>query len=423
MLIMAAYFVADGIIVARGVGSDALAAVNICMPLMLGINSVILSLAVGTSIIISILLARKKYMQANNTFSVLLTLTTAIALILTVIGLYFIENISYLIGSTTEIHGLVQTYLSVILYFIVFFCLQITLSNVVRNDGNPNLALLSTMGGSLLNIPLDVFMVFVLKWGIFGAAIATGLSQAVGAAVLSIHFIRRMGFLQFVSPRFNFHLLKRMFHNGIPVFFETVSIAIFIITMNILAAKYYGTAGVAAFAIVGAVSMLVTMFFVGIGQTNQPLISYNFGHAKYSRIHDFVSYSLKVTITIGLIMTGLAIGFAPQIVNVYIDTSVNPQLALLGVEALRIYAIGYVFTAINIALVKYFQSIEDRKLSLLLTSSRALSILIPVALIVPNLFGGGGIWFIIPIVEFCVTVISSYFYRKSKSGAAFGNTV
>jgi Na+-driven multidrug efflux pump len=109
-------------------------------------------------------------------------LTTLIAILFTVIGLYFIEDISYAIGATEEIHGMVQTYLSVILYFIVFFCLQITLSNAIRNDGNPNLALLSTLGGSILNIPLDVFFVFVLHWGLFGAALATGMSQLIGAA-------------------------------------------------------------------------------------------------------------------------------------------------------------------------------------------------------------------------------------------------
>ncbi|WP_342304328.1 MATE family efflux transporter [Methanolobus sp. ZRKC5] len=415
MLIMAAYFVADGIIVARGVGSTALAAVNLSIPLMMGTNAVILALSLGASIIISIMLAQKKYREASNIFSVVFATTTIIAVLFSATGLFFLEDISYAIGATEEINGMVQTYLSVILYFIIFFCLQITLSNAIRNDGNPKLALLSTLGGSILNIPLDAFFVFVLHWGLFGAALATGMSQLVGAAVLFTHFLRKQGHLRFVLPHFNLQIISRIVHNAIPLFIETISIAIFFATMNILAAKYYGTTGVAAFAIVGAVSMISTMFFVGIGQTNQPLISYNFGHGKHSRIHDIVKYSLKTTTVLSIATIAIIAIFSEQLVSLYVNVSAESELVSLTSFALRLYSVGYIFTAINIALVKYFQSTEDRRTSLILTSLRAFVLLIPAALIVPKIFGDMGIWLVIPSVEFMIAILSGYIYWRSFS--------
>lgn len=415
MLIMAAYFVADGIIVARGVGSTALAAVNLSIPLMMGTNAVILAISLGASIIISIMLAQKKYKEASNIFSIVFVTSVIIAVMFTAAGLYFIEDLSYAIGATEEIHGMVQTYLSVILYFIVAFCLQITLSNAIRNDGNPNLALLSTFGGSILNIPLDAFFVFVLQWGLFGAALATGMSQFIGAAVLFTHFLRKQGHLRFVVPHFSLSIVKRIVHNAIPLFIETISIAIFFATMNILAAKYYGTTGVSAFAIVGAVSMISTMFFVGIGQTNQPLISYNFGHGKHSRIHDIVKYSLKTTTVLSIATVAIVAIFSEQLVSVYVNISAESELVSLASFALRLYSVGYIFTAINMALVKYFQSTEKRRSSLLLTSLRAFVLLIPAALIVPKIFGGMGIWLVIPSVEFMIAILSGFIYWRSFS--------
>jgi putative MATE family efflux protein len=415
MLIMAAYFVADGIIVARGVGSTALAAVNLCTPVLMGMNAVILGISVGASIIISIMLAQRKYKDASNIFSVIFVSSAIIGVLSTITGLFVLEDISYVIGATKEMHGMVKTYLSVILYFMIFFCLQITLSNTVRNDGNPNLALLSTLGGSILNIPLDAFFVFVLHWGLFGAAIATRLSQFVGALVLFTHFLRKQGHLRFVMPHFNLSIITRIVHNGIPMFIETISLTIFLATMNILAARYYGTEGVAAFAMVGAVSMILTVIFFGIGQTIQPLISYNFGHEKHGRIHEIVRYSLKVTTIFSLIMIAVIIIFSEQLISIYVDVSAHPDLVSLATLALRIYAIGYIFTAINIALVKYFQSIENRRSSLILTTLRAFILLIPVALILPIMFGRMGIWLVIPVVEFFITIISGLIYWKSVS--------
>ncbi|WP_406657666.1 MATE family efflux transporter [Methanolobus sp. ZRKC2] len=415
MLIMAVYFVADGIIVARGVGSTALAAVNLCVPLIMGINAVILALSLGASIIISIMLAQKKYKDASNVFSVVFVTTGVIAVLFTVAGLFFIEDISYAIGATEEVHGMVQTYLSVILYFILIFSLQITLSNAVRNDGNPNLALLSTLGGSILNIPLDAFFVFVLHWGLFGAAVATGLSQFTGAAVLLIHFTRKQGHLRFVLPNFNLQIITRIVHNAIPLFIETISLSIFIATMNILATKYYGTTGVAAFAIVGAASMLSAMFFVGIAQTNQPLISYNYGHGKHNRIHDIVKYSLKTTTVLSIVIIAIIAIFSEQMVSLYVNVSAESELVSLTSTALKIYSVGYIFSAINMALLKYFQSTEDRRSSLILTSLKAFVLLIPAALVIPKIFGGVGIWLVIPSVEFFIAILSGLIYWKSLS--------
>ena len=169
MIITSVYFITDSIFIGRGVGPEALAAVNLIIPFMMTANSIGMSLAIGASILISIYLSRKQFEKANNIFSNIFVINTLLAVFFIIVALLFSEKIVFLLGATPETAQLAVSYLSIILYFIFFFTMQMTLANVVRNDGNPNLAMYSTIAASILNIPLDALFIFKFGWGNSGS--------------------------------------------------------------------------------------------------------------------------------------------------------------------------------------------------------------------------------------------------------------
>lgn len=405
MLIMSIYFVVDGIFISRGVGSEALAAVNLCVPVTLIANAVTLSIAIGASIIISIFLSRREYKRSNNVFSILILTNVSIAVIFTIAGLFFSEDISFMLGANEEVLTLTQTYLSVILYFLIFFTLQCTLSTVVRNDKNPNLALVGSIFGSVINIPLDALFIFVFRMGVFGAAFATGLSQVTGLLILLTHFVFKKGDLRFQIPSIEFDILRRIFSNSAPIFISLIAAGTFMTIMNISASKYYGTSGISAYAVVGGISMFLMMVVVGISQTIQPLVSYNHGIGNKKRVKQIVYYAFFVGLIVCLvIMVGIFI-FAEKLVGIYINPIAEHTLAQLTIQALRIYSLSFIFAPISLIYISYLQSIEDNKSAMIINFLRSLVVPVTIAYILPQVFGGIGIWLLIPCTELSIVSI------------------
>lgn len=412
MLIMAVYFIVDAIFIGRGVGNEALAAVNLCIPLLMISGAITMALSIGASIIISIRLSQKKYDEANNVFSLLLLINILLAVFLTILGLFFIEELAHILGANEDTFPHVIKYLSISLYFLIFFSLQNTFSSVVRNDGNPNLSFIASLASSLINIPLDYVLIFVLGWGITGAAWATGLSQVIAVGILISHFLRKSGHLRFVLPKFNAPLFKEKIKNSIPVFISNISMPAILFVMNILSEKYYGTIGLSAFAIVGSISMFLMMMFAGIAQGIQPIVSYNWGIKKYKRVHETLKISFLYTSIISLVLVGLVYIFPKILINLYIVD--NLELTELTIKVLRFYILGFVFMGINLLLISYFQSIENRKIALLISLLRGVVFLILMAYLIPLFFGYVGIWFVILATEFLTLIFATIYYLKDK---------
>lgn len=411
VLIVSIYYIADGIIVGRGIGSTALAAVNLSVPVMLFVNYFTFALAIGGSIIISVRLSRKEYDKANNVFSLLFWMNLTIALGLVVLVLLSINKLPYFLGANEETFLSVKRYLSVLILFAPFFTLEATLSSAIRNDGNPVLAFISLAISSLINIPLDYVVVFILGWGLTGAALATGFSQLVSVIILSAHFIFKKGNLRFVKPKFDAPLLKQKIKNSLSVYISGIFFPAVMFITNILAKRHYGTLGVSACAIVSGISMFIIIIFTGIAQGIQPPISYYLGLKNKNNIKETLRLGLTYSTLIGSIIIGVVVIFPEMFIGFYIKE--NGELLNLTVKALRIFLSGFLFMGTNLIFISYFQSIQKNREALSISIMRTFVSLILVAIILPLIFGQTAIWFIVPVSETLIFIGTIIFFSKT----------
>lgn len=412
MIIMSVYFIVDAIFIGRGVGNEALGAVNLIIPMMIITNSLTMSLAIGASIVISIYLSKKNYKKANNAFVNVVVINTVISLIFTILGLCFSKQIAVLLGATPDTVGMVVEYLSIILYFIFFFNMQATLSSIIRNDGNPNLAMIATIVSCLINIPLDALFIFGFKWGITGTALATGLSQFIAVTVLSFHFILKKGDLRFSYPKFRFRDNKKIFINAVPIMLGNIFLPVSMFLMNHIASKTYGTLGLSAFAIISSISVFIIMALNGVAQGIQPIISFNYGQKQLPRIKDTLRLGIKNGLIIVLLLTLGLYFFSDQIIGLFTTSGINSPLFKLTKEALHVYMLGFVFIGFNSILASYFQSIEHVKNAIIINTLRAIVLLIPVSMLIPLLLPNKYIWSTVLISEFIISVMLFSFYYK-----------
>lgn len=418
MIVMSVYFMVDSVFIGRGIGSDALAGLYLTIPFLMIGTTFTMSLAIGASIVISIYLSNKKYHEASNIFSTLFFINVLIALFFILLAFFFSDNIAALLGANEVTTPYVVNYLSIALYFMMFFSLQSTFASTIRNDGNPNLALVASIGGSLINIPLDAIFIFVFKWGIRGAAFATGLSQVVACSILLLHFLLKKGHLKFIIPKVKIDQVKRMFFNAVPIMVGNMFMPISMFIMNNNASYAYGTLGVSAFAIIGNITMFIMVTLNGISLGMQPIISFNHGCDLRDRVKQTFHYALKNSLIISVTIILLVYVFADSLVGLYIADSSAVELTLLAKKGLRMYLFGFVFLTVNLILASYFQSIEQLKKANTINMLRSLLVLIPISILVPLFFPSAFIWWILLFSEFITMLVFIGFYRNNKAYSA-----
>jgi putative MATE family efflux protein len=269
MLLMSINIVVDGIFVGHALGPVGLAGVNIATPVFSVFFSIALMISIGGATIYSISLGKQDIYTARLAFSN--AIIFSVALIIGIAGLCYwqIERLALLFGANEKIMPYVLDYLSVILLFGVVYVLENVLSTFIRNDGNPNLAMIGLIVTSILNIVFNYVFLFIFRWGIKGAAYATILASAIGLLILLTHFLRKSCTLKLISIRLQPKLLGKILMTGFPSFVAEISVAVVTLGFNIAFMKNVGEMGVAAFAVVNYIHTINLLFFVGVGAALQ----------------------------------------------------------------------------------------------------------------------------------------------------------
>lgn len=284
MLFSAAFVITDGIFVGRGIGSDALAAVNITAPLFLINTGVGLMFGVGASVVASIHLSHGKVKTAR------INVTQAVAVSSLILAAYslavclFAPEVARLLGCSQRLQPLVLEYMYWFVPFLPFSALLSSGMFFIRLDGSPNYAMWCNAVPALINIVLDYVFIFLLDWGMFGAALATSLGYVVGAAMILAYLSRRRNIIRFCrvkTSRKSLRLTRRnvgyMCRLGLSTFLCEGAIAAMMFTGNYVFIRHLGEDGVAAFSIACYFFPIIFMVYNAIGQSAQPILSYNFG--------------------------------------------------------------------------------------------------------------------------------------------------
>ncbi|MFB1051273.1 MATE family efflux transporter [Paraliobacillus sp. JSM ZJ581] len=410
MLLMAFNFVADGILVGNRLGANALAGVGISAPVYTLFLAISLWIGIGAATKYSMAMGSKKPEEARVIFTHAILAIFSITLIIGLIAFSFRDTLAYMLGANQDTFPYVSDYLFVILLFGFVFTIENTFSVFVRNDGAPNLAMASLIVGAVLNIVMNYVFLYILNFGVMGAASATIISAFVAILILSTHFFKNKSNLKLVRFHFNKKLLWGVIIIGFPSFLSEIGISVFTISHNIAFERVAGTSGVAAFSILNYTHSVMLMMFLGMGSAIQPLISYYHGANKEDRKRDTLRKSMFIAILAGFTFFIIGQLFAGQIVSIF--GQFPNEVTVLAVQGIKLFFIAYLFTGINFVMMTYYQSVGNVRMATWITASREILIMLIFLVVLPPMIGTNGIWLAIPASEFVVLISILMYQRK-----------
>ena len=424
LLFGAALNIADGIFVGKGVGSDALAAVNIAAPIFLIGTGLALLTGTGASVVAAIHLAKNNVKAANINVTQAVTVSTALMAVVCTFVYIFPELTAKMFGGSDKLMPLVKTYFYYGLPCVFVFSFTMAGMFIIRLDGSPKYAMLTNVVPSVLNIILDYIFVFPLQMGLKGAALATSIAQVTGSIMVAVYFWKFSKTIKFYRPKFtntSIHLTMRnvgyMAKVGMSGLIGELAIMLMIMAGNFQFMKLLHEDGVAAYSVACYLFPLVFMFGNAISQSALPIISFNHGKGIAARVSKTLKLSVVFGLACGVVITALTIVCCRPILQLFLTQGSNAfEIAANG---LPYFAVSFLFFTLNLVLIGYYQSIEKIKKAIIYMTLRGLLFMIPCFIIMPQIMGEQGLWLAVPMSEFLtfltIAVASQSRYKKKKS--------
>nr|WP_300003403.1 MATE family efflux transporter [Tissierella sp.] len=410
MLGTSLYVLGDTMIVGRALGAAGLAALNISIPLNNVFNGMGLLFGIGGATALSVNKGRKDEEGLNDIFSKSMIMAFIVGLILTLIRIFFLDKLSYMMGASSSTIVMVKDYLGVLMSFSIFFLLNVCLTVFVRNDGAPKLAMAGMLTGSIMNVLLDYIFVFKFGWGMAGAAFATGLSPVIGLSILSTHFISKKNKIKFIIPKTDFAIIKRILVNGGSSFIVELSAGLVIFAFNNSLHKIRGDLGISAYSIIANLSLIFAAIFIGVGQALQPIVSFNYGADRMDRVYETVRLAVYTSLGMGIFFYSIGLFFPKFLVSLFIDA--DKELMDMTVRGIRLYFLAFILMGLNVTLTSYIQSKEHARVSLKISLARGFVFVVILLMILPRFIGIDGVWLTLPIAELITTVLSIIYFKK-----------
>lgn len=421
MLSLCAVTATDGIFVGRGVGSDALAAVNICIAPTMVMMGISLMLGVGSSVVSSIHLASGNVKAARLNVTQALATATLIVIIFLGLTLISIDTTGRALGSSNTLMPLVRDYMPWIFVCCLFQSWCGIGLFVVRLDGSPKYAMWCNVLPGLLNVVLDYIFIFPLQMGIKGAAIATCISCAVGGVMVMCYlffFARTLRLIKIKMSRKSLRLTLRNISYqckiGISALLGEATMGVLMLMGNLMFMKYIGNDGVGAFSIACYYCPFVFMIGNAIAQSAQPIISYNYGKGSKSRVIATEKLAILAALGCGLAITAAFIFTPSAMVHLFLD----PDLAAakIAVKGFPVFSVAFIAFIFNLTAIGYFQSVEKVTPSIVFALLRGLIFLVPAFILLPTILNATGIWLALGISEIltALSIVGFYIYNKSR---------
>lgn len=402
--------IADGIFVGRGVGSEALAAINIAAPVFQISTGIALMFGSGVSVVAAVHLSKGNVKAAN--INVTQAFTVGMLLMLVALALIngFPRATTRLFGGSDMLYPMVHQYLIGVSPCLLFMVINMVGLFAIRLDGSPKYAMAVNAISAGLNIILDWIFVFPLHWGIFGAAVATSISAGVGSIMVAYYFVRLSSKLSLYRPKFSATAIRLTIRNsgymlrlGFPTFIAETAISCMMIAGNFVFMHYLHENGVAAFSVACYLFPMIFMFGNAIAQSSLPIVSYNYGLGNTVRIHETFRLSVGLAIGFGVVMTVVGCLLAPQVVNLFIDSAAPSNN--IGRHGVPLFLLTCLPFTLNVVLIGYLQSLERYKQATIFMLLRGYILIIPSFILLPLAIGVDGLWLAEPLSETVTLVI------------------
>ena len=410
------YILADTYYIAKALGATGIAALNFAIPVFSIIHGIGLMIGIGGAARFGILKSRNKEEEAEGVFAGALKLSVVAGLLFVVLGLFGSRTLSSILGADAVTLPLTQAYMATIMVFAPFFILNNTVLAFVRNDNNPRLAMLAMLGGSVSNVILDYIFLFPFKMGMFGAAFATSLAPIISLGILSIHFARKKSRPAILKHKLTRPAIKDILNLGSSTFVMEVSSAVVLTTFNLLILGLEGNKGVAAYGIVANIAFVAVAIFTGLGQGVQPLISKYYGMKKWELVKKVKRYALMTAVLIAALIYAGTFTYSETLISQFNNEN-DLAIAQLADKGMKIYFLGFFFVGLNIVTAMFLSATEKARAAFIISILRGLAVIVPMALLLSNVWGMTGIWSAFVLSELIVAGFALYLATATEKGA------
>lgn len=413
MIFTSLYSIVDGFFVSNYVGKTPFAAVNLIMPVCMGLGTIGTMIGTGGSAIVSQVLGEGKQEQAKRCFSMLVYFAAILSVVLSVIGFAFARPIAIALGATGELLENCIVYSRLLYIALTAFVLQYVFQSFFVTAEKPSLSLGISLVSGLTNMILDYLFIVVFQWGLAGAAIATGIGQVVGAMIPVIYFIRKNdSLLQLVRTRFDGKVLRKALGNGSSEMVTNLSASLVNILYNFQLMKLAGENGVAAYGIIMYVNFIFMAIFFGYSIGSAPMIGYHYGAGNDKELKNLFQKSLVLMGGSGVILTVLAEILTVPLVTIF--ASYDADLFHMTVHGFRLYSLAFLFMGINVWGSAFFTALGNGAISAAISFLRTLLFQITVVLVLPVFLGIDGIWLAIVVAELLALIVTVLFLAAKK---------
>ncbi|MBQ0769043.1 MAG: MATE family efflux transporter [Bizionia sp.] len=411
ILVMSLNILVDTIFVGHWIGSTAIAAINVVLPVSFFIAALGMSIGVGGSSIISRALGANNKNKALKVFGNQITLTLILTIGFVTAGLWYVDSIIPAFGGKGAIFEPAKTYYTIVLYGVPFLALCMMGNTVIRAEGKPKFAMYAMLFPSVGNLILDYLFIYVFDFGMAGAAWATTGSYLMCFIFILWFFISENSELKIDISHFGLDksIVSEISSLGFVTLARQAVVSITYLFMNNILYNLGGETSVTAYAIVGRMLMFALFPVYGITQGFLPIAGYNYGAQHYDRVKETIATALKYAVGLAIIVFIILMAFPETITRLF---TTDPEVIKETPSAMRwVFAVTPI-VAIQLIGAAYFQAIGKAVPALLLTLTRQGFIFIPLIFILPHYFGELGVWMSFPISDLLATIITAYFLNR-----------
>ena len=407
-VVSALYNIIDSIVIGHAIKDpDVVAGIAVTFPVMTLATALGMLIGAGAATRISIVLGQKDTRMAEIILGNSVQLTVIIGVIYASCFAIFIDPILHIFGASPATLPYAREFILWVLPGMVLINLTFSYNNVMRASGYPGKAMYTNMIGAVLNAILAPLFLFIFKWGIRGAAIATDISMLITAIWVMSHFFNKKNTLHFVRGtfKFNWPVIKSVLYIGMAPFLINVAGSCINAIVNNSLLKYGGDNAIAAVVVFNRYVTIFVFIVMGICQGMQPILGYNYGAGKYDRLFR----TLRLAATSALIITAIGAIFAhifPRPIASLFMTDAN-QIAA-AVNCLNITTLGFWIVGFQIVATNFFQSLGKAGKAVFLSLTRQVIFMIPMLFILPRFFQLDGVWSAFPICDMLSAIVAGF---------------
>lgn len=417
------YNIIDRAFIGQIVGADAIAGLGITFPFMNLSAAFGAAVGVGASTCISVKLGQKDYKTAEELLGNTVTLNLIVGFLFMVVCMLFLDSILRFFGASEVTLPYAREFMEVILLGNMITHMYFGMNAVLRAAGKPRHAMYATLFTVACNIVLVITFVWLFRWGIRGAAMATITSQTLALCWQLWIFSDKEEIIHLKSGIYKLKavLVRNIIAIGISPFLMNVAACIIVIFMNNQLVRYGGDMDVASYSISNSIAMMFVMFVMGVNQGMQPIAGYNYGAENYDRLMKVLNISMMAATAI--MLTGWLIAMFLPYYCARIFTT-DQTLIELSIFAIRVNMLVFPVIGFQMVITNFFQCIGKVKISIFLSLSRQLLLLLPLLVVLPLIWGIDGVWAALPASDataaLMAAVVMMSYMNKLKRKKEFG---